>query len=414
MKNLFFTCVIIFGLTLSGCSNNLKSQFDKCYKGKLAFSELLQKSEVKDYLIQNYSQQYYEKLLDCSKICSPIYYDSITNIYHLYTWKEHKFENENTVRLRYYVTQDSIATNLFINGFEIDKTGFCNYAPDCLEKAESNIQSITKLANQGYATAQIILGIYYANGDAVEQDKSKALQLVGKAVIQKLSDAQFTMGIWEDDIKKGIKWIEQSAEQDNPTALIALANLYIDGKYVKQDYTKALELYEYTARFNTGAQYMLGNIYINNTIVPSDKKKALQYYITAAENGNDKAQFALGGCYAGIMDNSIETDFTKAIYWFSKAANQGRGDASYMLAYIYFQDEMPNSGGDSNSFKGVSKDKKKGLEWLIKSAEQGYRDAIDALGQYYYQEMDIPNAIKWFKKSDSNYAQIMLNYLGGY
>ena len=353
--------------------------------------------------------------MDCSKLYSPVYYDSITNIYRLYTWKSSKFENENTVRLRYYINQDSIATNLFINDLEIDKSGFCEYAPDCLEKAESNIQSITELANQGHATAQVILGIYYMNGNAVKQDKSKALQFIGKAAVQKLSEAQFVMGMLEDDIEKGIKWIEQAAEQDNSAALMSLANLYIKGKHLKQDYSKALRLYEYLARFNTEAQFRLGHIYMGNKIVASNKTRALQYFVTAAENGNDKAQFALGCFYAGIIDEGIETDFTKAVHWFTEASKLGRGDASYMLAYFYFQDEMPHSMGDFMlDYIDIPKDTQKGLEWLIKSAEQGYGEAIDALGQYYYQEMDIQNAIKWFRKSDSRYAKFMLNYLGCY
>lgn len=401
MKNLFFTCIIILSLILTSCSNNLRSQFESCYKSKLTPIELLQTSKVKKYIVQNYSQQYYEELLDCSKLYSPVYYDSITNIYHLYTWKNSKFENENAVRLRYYIAQDSIAINMFINSFEIDKTGFCNYAPDCIEKAELNIQSITKLANQGYATAQVILGIYYANGDAVEQDKSKALQFVGKAATQKLSEAQLVMGMWEDDIEKGIKWLEQAAEQDNPTALMGLANLYIEGEHMKQDYSKALNLYERAARLSTAAQFLLGNIYWDSKLVNPNKEKAIQLFTTAAENNDIEAQMILGSLY---MDgDGVNKDYVQSLHWFTKAAEQGNADVQFLLARIYMQDDIELVLNDYPSMETIkeiaSKNLAEGVKWLRKSAEQGNLSAQRSLGAYYYnKENNLEEARIWFHK----------------
>ena len=416
MKNLFTHCMIIMSLILTSCTDSIRSQFESCYQGKLSPLELLQTSKVKKYITQNYSQQYYEKLLSCSKIYSPVYYDSITNVYHLYAWKESKFEDKNTIRLRYYVTRDSIATNLYINDLEIDKTGFIDYAPDCLNNAEQNIESITKLANQGYATAQMILGLYYSEGNGVEQDKLKALQLIGKAAMQKLSDAQSVMGICEDDIEKGIKWLEQAAEQDNDVALISLATLYAEGKHIKQDYSRSLNLYKQAARFNISAQYLLGNIYWDSKIVKTDKEKAIQYFKMAAENNNLKAQMTLGILY--MNGDGINKDYAQSLHWLTKAAEQGDADAQFLLARIYMQDDIELVFNDYPSMETIkemtSKNIEEGVKWLRKSAEQDNLSAQRSLGAYYYKENNLEEARKWLHKAAEQGDNTWLIFSGIY
>ncbi|MBQ0113780.1 MAG: sel1 repeat family protein [Bacteroidales bacterium] len=62
-----------------------------------------------------------------------------------------------------------------------------------------------------------------------------------------------------------------------------------------------------------------------------------------------------------------EENYTKAVSWFKKAAEQGHADAQYNLAFCY-------ANGN-----GVSQDYKQAASWYEKAAEQGLGEAIEAL-----------------------------------
>jgi len=416
LNYLYFVVLISCGLGLIGCSDSLKSQFDVCYTKKSNPNELLNNSKLKERIVKEYSQQYYEKLLECSNIYSPIYYDSIQNCYRLYTWKEHKYKNENSVRLRYYIDKDSVAINLFINDWEIDKSGYSDY-PNPEKMTDQDIQSIEGLANKGIATAQGVLGLCYATGNIIEKNKEKALLWMHKAAIQNLSEAQYVRAIWEEDEKIGVEWLQKSAEQDNISALTTLANLYIKGTVVPKDYAKALKLYQHAARFDTNTQYLLGEIYWDSKLVDSDKKKAMQWFTKAAENNNIDAQITLGSLY--MEGEDITKDLSKSLEWFTKAAELGDPDAQYLLARIYMQDEMDLVLNDYPSMetlrKMASQNMKEGVKWLRKSAEQGKLSAQRSLGAYYYnKEHNQEEARIWFHKAAEQGDNSWIAYPGMY
>jgi len=60
----------------------------------------------------------------------------------------------------------------------------------------------------------------------------------------------------------------------------------------------------------------------------------------------------------------VSQDYTKALDWYTKAAEQGFAKAQYNLGLIYVE------GGE-----GIPQDYNKGLDWLTKAAEQGLAEA---------------------------------------
>ncbi|MBR1657150.1 MAG: sel1 repeat family protein [Synergistaceae bacterium] len=52
-----------------------------------------------------------------------------------------------------------------------------------------------------------------------------------------------------------------------------------------------------------------------------------------AENGDPKAQNVMGTYYES--GNGVEKDYMKAIYWYTKSAEQGNSNAQYHLAVLY-------------------------------------------------------------------------------
>ena len=83
---------------------------------------------------------------------------------------------------------------MFINDIEIDKTGYSDYA-DWEKNAAQYIQPISQKANQGNATAQLILGMYYLYGEGVEKNEEKAFQWISKAAEQNLGNAQYILSL---------------------------------------------------------------------------------------------------------------------------------------------------------------------------------------------------------------------------
>ena len=65
----------------------------------------------------------------------------------------------------------------------------------------------------------------------------------------------------------------------------------------------------------------------------------------------------------------IAQNFTKAIEWYSKAANQGFADAQYNLGGIYYNG------------LGVLQNNTKAVEWWIKAANQGHVRAKSRLAE---------------------------------
>lgn len=82
---------------------------------------------------------------------------------------------------------------------------------------------------------------------------------------------------------------------------------------------------------------------------------------TAAENGDPRAQSALG--YAYDIGEGVTQNLETAAHWYRKAAEQGYANAQFNLAEM-FRD------GD-----GVAQSNEAALEWYTKAAMQGHSKA---------------------------------------
>ena len=103
---------------------------------------------------------------------------------------------------------------------------------------------------------------------------------------------------------------------------------------------------------HTFAQFGLGMKYCSGEGAPQDYTEALKWYRKAAEQGHALAQFILGDImYYG---KGVPKDYTEALKWCRKAAEQGNAPAQYMLGNMY------------EYGRGVSKDYKEAAEWYHK------------------------------------------------
>ena len=92
-------------------------------------------------------------------------------------------------------------------------------------------------------------------------------------------------------------------------------------------------------------------------LVPQDYTNAVTWFRKYAEQGNADAQNWLGFCY--YAGQGVQKDYVEAFKWYQKSAEQGNADAQYCLGACY------------DLGIGVTQDQKEGVKWYRKAAEQG-------------------------------------------
>lgn len=140
-------------------------------------------------------------------------------------------------------------------------------------------------------------------------------------------------GVPYADPKAASEWYQKAADQNYAPAINNLARLYADGRGVKQDVPKAIELWSKAAESgNTTARFNLGLQYAAGVGVKKDMKKAAEYLLQAAESGLPEAQFAVAGYYRD--GTGVPKDMAAARQWYDRAAAAGFEPARKELAAI--------------------------------------------------------------------------------
>lgn len=136
------------------------------------------------------------------------------------------------------------------------------------------------------------------------------------------------------------------------------------------------------------------NYYFGRNGVMQDYAEAVKWFCKSAEQGNAKAQCALGDCYRyGLgIEGDDYTNYDEAVKWYRKSAEQGYAEAQYALGCIY-----------SHTERTIMQDDIEAVKWFRKSAEQGNNDAQCLLGVAYAYgrgvSQDYSEAVKWYRKS---------------
>jgi len=119
----------------------------------------------------------------------------------------------------------------------------------------------------------------------------------------------------------------------------------------------------YQPKANQGdadAQFNLALLYYTGLGIPQDRRYAIYWYTKAAEQGHIQAQYFLGKLYNFGDGIEVRQDFKLAVYWLTKAAEQGHIQAQYLLGHMYEYDDEP------------PQDYKLAFFWYTKAAEQNH------------------------------------------
>jgi len=127
---------------------------------------------------------------------------------------------------------------------------------------------------------------------------------------------------------------------------------------------QSFKLYQSKAKQgNADAQFNLALLHHQGRGTPQDRRYAIYWYTKAAEQGHVQAQYFLGKLYNFGDGEEVRQDFKLAVYWLTKAAEQGHIQAQYLLGHMYEYDDEP------------PQDYKQAFFWYTKAAEQNHHFA---------------------------------------
>ena len=168
-----------------------------------------------------------------------------------------------------------------------------------LEERDKAAEQLEKLAEDGDAYAQYIIGTAYRDGGLLIPDTAKAQKFLECAAEQDLDVAQYALGklyLSDDadvhDPAKGIYWLKRSADNGNDHAAYRLGKEYLSGKNTVKDAETAVSYLRQVANNrNAYAQYLLGKLYLMDEGVPKDTDAAYEWFAAARDNGHGYAEF---------------------------------------------------------------------------------------------------------------------------
>jgi TPR repeat protein len=148
------------------------------------------------------------------------------------------------------------------------------------------------------------------------------------------------------------------------------------------------------------SEYRLGLFYYNGEGVAKDFSEAVKWYRKAAEQNYAPAQNNLANSYAN--GQGVAKDEVEAVKSYRKAAEQHYARAQSNLAYSY-----------ANAH-GVPKDEAEAVKWYRKAAEQNLAVAQNNLAYSYANGQGVAKdeveAVKWYRKAaEQNYAYAQYN-----
>lgn len=269
------------------------------------------------------------------------------------------------------------------------------------------------------------LAMCYEKGYGIKKDIPKALELYEKSVELGNKDACFSIArIYEKgenikmDLSKAILWYKRGYEKGDADCACNLATCYYKGKGIEQNIEKAKEIFLAFSEYNTQNQRNLGVIFYKGT--PSCKpneEEAIYWFTKAANNGDITSMLHLGKIYKNL-------DKEKAMEWYRKAGSLDHKKAAYSYAFHLYQYKI--DWNESFKWMKCSAENKhvpaqfllglfykcgigtpvahdKAFYWFNIAAENGYEQSYSHIGRYYRDEriikIDYENALFWFEKA---------------
>ncbi len=252
--------------------------------------------------------------------------------------------------------------------------------------------------DSNHLEAMALLGRHYLDGEGVEQDTKKGLQLLQQARANGYINAAYTMGKFyleggkdtKPDFAKALMLIEEGAEKGDDRAMRRLADMYQKGEGVPANAQNALRWYfRAVEQGSVDSARKIGKLYKKGGEgVPAEREKAIYWFEKAAVLGDIDSMIELGKVYGS--DGNPET-IGRVVAYYTRAAQAGSAQAMRELAALHMQGN------------GMKRDPVRAIEWYKKAAEQGDNKAMVELAQAYAAGLGVKEsadeALLWWKKA---------------
>lgn len=275
-----------------------------------------------------------------------------------------------------------------------------------------------------------------------KEDTVRAIEFLKKSADADYPLAENMLGkVYSDsiynmyDISKAVKWHQKASDNGYWRSMQALANLYVRGKGVDKDYSKAMDLNRQYIEclvklVNDGdvvAMFELGNCVYNGRGISQSQSEGVEWYKKAANLGYWKAQSVLATCYMN-GNGDLEKDEKTAFKWIEKAAHDEKHPIVLAQLAEYYRNgigveqdlgkafelnlKAAEKGNSSAQFRvaysysageGVAQDYSESFKWYMKLAEKNDAGAQNNIGAMYKNGQGVSQnyseAFKWYKKA---------------
>jgi hypothetical protein len=194
----------------------------------------------------------------------------------------------------------------------------------------------TKSADQGWAAAQVSLGLAHAHGTGVPKDPLQAQAWLGKAAAQGDAEARFQLGqlyatgkALPQDLAESLRWTRQAADQGHPGAQHRVGQVHEQGLGVPRH---GQHLYEKAADQGLPPPKA-------PRLTPDAHRSQVHPRPHHALKGTGwPPPRAMPGqtTWPGPPEGwGVPVDHAQALPWFQKAAEQGHADALFNLGSMH-------------------------------------------------------------------------------
>ncbi|MCQ2974259.1 MAG: sel1 repeat family protein [Bacteroidales bacterium] len=291
------------------------------------------------------------------------------------------------------------------------KTQDNSKAFECFSKAEQ----------MNYPRASYYLSLCYLNGDGVELDYPKALDLLETAYKADFDSAYYTkgavasygIGLEAPDNNLALQYFEQSMSKNtDPRGFIGAAITFYYGHTGQQDCEKAFNYIQQAYKIDPNSATInnfLGRYYSDGYCSEPNYELAIQYHKKSVEKGGEESLYSLG--YAYLNGYGVEKDLKIGFDYMQQSADKGLALAQFYMGMGYYNGDY------------FPQDYTKAIEWFNLADKQGNPNAQAYLGMCYAMgygcEQNYSTAFNYFKISAvQGYADGQYNlgicYLNGY
>ncbi len=237
-------------------------------------------------------------------------------------------------------------------------------------KYDEAIKWYVLAAEQGFGASQLNLAQMYAKGIGVKRDYAEAMKWYRKSAELGDGEARYRLAAVNEttgNYAEAVKLYGKGVEHDDYRAMVSLGEMHEQGRGVRKDMARAVQLYERAADRSPWAQFKLGVLYWQGESVPRNYARAIRWWQKAADGGNGKAQNNLGVMYERGL--GVPRDYKQALdrYLAARGVPQAKGNLEN-----FFEEGRGAPGGPDAA-----------AAWYRIGADAGIASAQYKLGTFY-------------------------------